>query len=148
MQQRLGHRLISVTLDRYGHPMDGLDERAADKLDDLFVTPGEGQVRGRPAKAAGSKRIGPSLTRGSIGSPDRVRTGVSGLKGRFRVIRTNPADLGRGRRRPLSCLFECCDTARPSSSFRVVFVPLVAQVWPKPQARTSPGVDQFHCTTN
>jgi len=24
----------------------------------------------------------------------------------------------------------------------------VAQVWPKPQARTGPDVDQFHCTTN
>ena len=64
------------------------------------------------------------------------------------MVRTNPADLGRGRKRPLSCPFDCCDTARPSSSFRVVFVPLVAQVWPKPQPRTGPRVDQFHCTTN
>ena len=34
-----------MTLDRYGHLMEGLDEGAADKLDDLFVAPGEGQMR-------------------------------------------------------------------------------------------------------
>ena len=45
IQQRLGHGSISVTLDRYGHLMEGLDEGAADKLDDLFVAPGEGQMR-------------------------------------------------------------------------------------------------------
>ena len=36
-----------MTLDRYGHLMEGLDEGVADKLDDLFVAPGEGQPRGR-----------------------------------------------------------------------------------------------------
>ena len=45
IQQRLGHGSITVTLDRYGHLMEGLDEGAADKLDDLFVAPGEGQMR-------------------------------------------------------------------------------------------------------
>ena len=45
IQQRLGHGSISVTLDRYGHLMEGLDEGAADMLDDLFVAPGEGQMR-------------------------------------------------------------------------------------------------------
>ncbi len=45
IQQRLGHGSISVTLDRYGHLMEGLDEGAADMLDDLFVAPGEGQIR-------------------------------------------------------------------------------------------------------
>jgi len=37
IQQRLGHSSISVTLDRYGHLMEGLDEGAAEKLDELFV---------------------------------------------------------------------------------------------------------------
>ena len=34
-----------MTLDRYGHLMEGLDEGVADKLDDLFVAPGERQMR-------------------------------------------------------------------------------------------------------
>jgi len=33
IQRRLGHASIGVTLDRYGHLMDGLDEEAADALD-------------------------------------------------------------------------------------------------------------------
>ena len=33
IQTRLGHSSIQVTIDRYGHLMDGLDERTADRLD-------------------------------------------------------------------------------------------------------------------
>ena len=36
IQERLGHGSIRVTLDTYGHLFDGLDEAAADALDDLF----------------------------------------------------------------------------------------------------------------
>ncbi len=36
IQQRLGHGSITVTLDRYGHLMEGLDEAAADKLDEMY----------------------------------------------------------------------------------------------------------------
>lgn len=35
IQSRLGHASISITLDRYGHLMDGLDEAAAERLDNL-----------------------------------------------------------------------------------------------------------------
>ena len=33
LQTRLGHSSIQVTMDRYGHLMEGLDDRAADRLD-------------------------------------------------------------------------------------------------------------------
>ena len=33
IQTRLGHSSIQVTIDRYGHLMDGLDDRTADRLD-------------------------------------------------------------------------------------------------------------------
>ena len=33
IQTRLGHSSIQVTIDRYGHLMDGLDERTAARLD-------------------------------------------------------------------------------------------------------------------
>ncbi len=49
IQQRLGHASISVTLDRYGHLMEGLDEGAAERLAGLALEAGEGQVRDRPA---------------------------------------------------------------------------------------------------
>ena len=35
IQQRLGHASIQVTLDRYGHLMEGLDDAAAERLSDL-----------------------------------------------------------------------------------------------------------------
>ncbi len=35
IQTRLGHSSIQVTIDRYGHLMDGLDERTADRLDEI-----------------------------------------------------------------------------------------------------------------
>lgn len=43
IQQRLGHGSISVTLDRYGHLMEGLDEGAAEKLDSLRRGPNAAQ---------------------------------------------------------------------------------------------------------
>ena len=36
IQHRLGHSSIKVTLDTYGHLFDGLDEGAAERLNDLF----------------------------------------------------------------------------------------------------------------
>ena len=33
IQTRLGHSSIQVTMDRYGHLMEGLDDRTADRLD-------------------------------------------------------------------------------------------------------------------
>ncbi len=36
IQQRLGHASIRTTLDTYGHLFDGLDEAAADRLDEVF----------------------------------------------------------------------------------------------------------------
>ena len=33
IQQRLGHSSIKTTLHRYGHVMEGLDEKAAEALD-------------------------------------------------------------------------------------------------------------------
>lgn len=38
IQSRLGHAAITTTLDTYGHLMDGLDEDAADRLDEAFQT--------------------------------------------------------------------------------------------------------------
>ena len=35
IQTRLGHSSIQVTMDRYGHLMEGLDARTADRLDEL-----------------------------------------------------------------------------------------------------------------
>ena len=37
IQSRLGHRSISTTLDLYGHLFDGLDEAAADALDQAYA---------------------------------------------------------------------------------------------------------------
>ena len=36
LQDRLGHASITTTLDTYGHLMTGLDEAAAESLDDVF----------------------------------------------------------------------------------------------------------------
>lgn len=38
IQTRLGHSSIQVTIDRYGHLMDGLDDRTADRLDAIAQT--------------------------------------------------------------------------------------------------------------
>src|SRR5207248_10546434 len=36
IQERMGHSSVMVTLDRYGHLFEGLDERIADGLDDVY----------------------------------------------------------------------------------------------------------------
>lgn len=36
IQARLGHASIKTTLDTYGHLFDGLDEAAADRLDETW----------------------------------------------------------------------------------------------------------------
>lgn len=41
IQARLGHASIKTTLDRYGHLMPGLDEDAADRLDELAAGRGK-----------------------------------------------------------------------------------------------------------
>lgn len=38
IQTRLGHSSIQVTIDRYGHLMDGLDDQTADRLDAIAQT--------------------------------------------------------------------------------------------------------------
>ena len=40
IQTRLGHSSIQVTMDRYGHLMEGLDDRTADRLDALAAFSG------------------------------------------------------------------------------------------------------------
>ncbi len=47
IQTRLGHSSIQVTIDRYGHLVDGLDDQTADRLDATAQTvrgPGVAQV--------------------------------------------------------------------------------------------------------
>ncbi len=52
IQSRLGHASIKTTLDTYGHLFEGLDEAAAQRLDDLALeriahetrTEGDGEV--------------------------------------------------------------------------------------------------------
>lgn len=50
IQSRLGHASISTTLDRYGHLMPGMDEAAADRLDNAFL-------RSSPTALASVSRI-------------------------------------------------------------------------------------------
>jgi integrase len=38
VQERLGHSSINITLDLYSHVVPGLQEAAAKKLDDIFIT--------------------------------------------------------------------------------------------------------------
>jgi len=38
VQERLGHSSIQITLDTYSHFAPGLQEAAARKFDDIFVT--------------------------------------------------------------------------------------------------------------
>jgi integrase len=38
IQTRIGHSSIQVTMDRYGHLMDGLDEQTAIRLDAVAAT--------------------------------------------------------------------------------------------------------------
>jgi integrase len=47
IQTRLGHSSIQVTLDRYGHLFEGLDEAAAARLDDTLTASRAEQTRNR-----------------------------------------------------------------------------------------------------
>lgn len=49
IQQRLGHGSIRVTMDRYGHLMDGLDEAAAEHLEEGFLGADAGKMRAKSA---------------------------------------------------------------------------------------------------
>jgi integrase len=40
IQERLGHASIKTTLDTYGHLFEGLDEAAADRLDQVWSAAG------------------------------------------------------------------------------------------------------------
>lgn len=51
IQERLGHASIKTTLDTYGHLFDGLDEAAADRLDEVWRA-------SRTDRAKGSSRRG------------------------------------------------------------------------------------------
>ncbi len=49
IQTRLGHSSIQVTIDRYGHLMDGLDGQTADRLDAIAQSVrGPGVTQGTP----------------------------------------------------------------------------------------------------
>ena len=57
IQERLGHGSIRVTLDTYGHLFDGLDEAAADALNDLFNRSEQyGRASPRVAELEAAKR--------------------------------------------------------------------------------------------
>jgi len=50
IQERLGHASIKTTLDTYGHLFDGMDEAAAERLDETWrVSPVDASLtqRGR-----------------------------------------------------------------------------------------------------
>ncbi len=63
IQSRLGHSSIQVTMDRYGHLMEGLDERTADRLDALAAEsrgPGVAQDPNLDEATTPSKRRKPA----------------------------------------------------------------------------------------
>ncbi|CAN5870976.1 site-specific integrase [soil metagenome] len=47
IQSRLGHASIKTTLDTYGHLFDGLDEAAADRLDEVWTASNSGEAISR-----------------------------------------------------------------------------------------------------
>jgi len=50
IQTRLGHSSIQVTIDRYGHLMDGIDHQTAARLDAIATTAlGRGVASEAPA---------------------------------------------------------------------------------------------------
>jgi hypothetical protein len=88
IQARLGHGSIQVTIDRYGWLMDGLDQQTADRLDDLARSAGTAQP---PRLHAPPPTQKPLPKQGFLAcSPDQIRTGVTGLRGR----RPRPLDDG------------------------------------------------------
>ncbi len=48
IQTRLGHSSIQVTLDRYGHLFEGLDEAAAARLDETLAISVPEHSRNKP----------------------------------------------------------------------------------------------------
>ncbi len=62
IQLRLGHSSIQVTLDTYGHPLGGIDEATAQRLDAKFLR-----------TVADSRPKGPSRTH-PVSNPRRVET--------------------------------------------------------------------------
>lgn len=52
IQRRLGHASIGVTLNTYGHLVDGLDEEAADALDASWLSLADGS---KTDQAGGSR---------------------------------------------------------------------------------------------
>lgn len=58
IQARLGHSSIQVTMDRYGHLMEGLDSRTADRLDELadsWSGPGAAQTEDEENRPSAGK---------------------------------------------------------------------------------------------
>jgi len=89
IQTRLGHSSIQVTMDRYGHLMEGLDDRTADRLDALAAfSGGPGAAQTDPGEERESSEN--PLTRETRlqSRPDSNR--------RFRLER--PASWATGRR--------------------------------------------------
>ena len=83
IQTRLGHGSISVTMDRYGHLMDGLDDQIDLHLEARAraaapprAPSAPGTLPGSPADCAET----PPDVRIVARSPDRIRTGVTALR--------------------------------------------------------------------
>ena len=75
IQTRLGHGSIAVTMDRYGHLMDGLDDQIALHLDARArsAAPPARPERTRTLPASGSERAETPAEQGFLaGSPDRI----------------------------------------------------------------------------
>jgi len=62
IQTRLGHSSIQVTIDRYGHLREGLDDRTADRLDALAAFSG----------GPGAAQTDPGEERESRETPDQA----------------------------------------------------------------------------
>ena len=76
IQTRLGHSSIQVTLDLYGHLFEGLDEAAAERLDEMFAANRADQIRTKPdqtvVELASRTRENPRRTGVSLGRAGRI----------------------------------------------------------------------------
>ena len=90
IQTRLGHSSIQVTMDRYGHLMEGLDDRTADHLDDIARF-AQGRDEAQANSQGDGEYDGNPLTRGKKwqSRPDSNR--------RFRLERPIQGDSGERR---------------------------------------------------
>jgi len=130
IQTRLGHS--SIQDDGPLRTSDGgprrPHRRPSRRSGRLFGRPRSGP--NRPSRRAGIERKPPDQG-GMIGSPDRIRTGVSGLKGRARAKRSLTAINADGRKTGVD-RGECRGVlSRRLASFHASFRPHAAQERPK-----------------